>query len=147
MKTTGIRLLLHGKTLRAFVLYLLVSALPAHAAFAAASLRFYGNGSGDIDRVKIPIDDPANSNPGPPADVGATDFTIEFWMKAAAADNPTPAVSCGANQNWQNGNVIVDRDRQGQDRKFGVSVAAGKVVFGVSGDGTGDRTVCGSLNV
>jgi glucose/arabinose dehydrogenase len=68
-------------------------------------------------------------------------------MKAATADNPTPAVSCGANQNWTNGNVILDRDRQGQDRKFGVSVAAGKIVFGVSGDGTGDRTMCGSRNV
>jgi len=142
MKTTGLRI-----PIRAFVLFLFVSALGADSAIGAASLRFYGNGSGDIDRVKIPIDDPSNSNPGPPADVGATDFTIEFWMKAVAADNPTPSVPCGANQNWKNGNLIVDRDRLGQDRKFGVSVAAGKIVFGVSGDGTGDRTICGSRSV
>ncbi len=142
MKTTGLRI-----PIRAFALFLFVSALGADAALGAASLRFYGNGSGDIDRVKIAIDDPSNSNPGPPADVGATDFTIEFWMKAAAADNATPSVSCGANQNWKNGNVILDRDRLGQDRSFGVSVAAGKIVFGVSGDGTGDRTICGSSNV
>jgi hypothetical protein len=58
MKTTGF-----GISLRAFVLLLFVSALGAHAALAAASLRFYGNGSGDIDRVKIPIDDPSDSNP------------------------------------------------------------------------------------
>jgi hypothetical protein len=48
------------------------------------SLRFYGNGTGDIDRVKIRIDDPTNNLPGPPADIGATDFTIEFWVKGNA---------------------------------------------------------------
>jgi len=111
---------------------------------AASSLRFHGNGAGDIDRVKIPIDDPSNSNPGPPADVGATDFTIEFWMNAAAADNTAAAIACGANQDWRHGNVVVDRDRLGLDRKFGISIAGGKLVFGVSGDGTGDLTICGA---
>ncbi|MFY9549540.1 MAG: PQQ-dependent sugar dehydrogenase [Thermoanaerobaculia bacterium] len=132
---------------RAFVLFLFVLGLAPAAAPAAASLRFYGNGSGDIDRVKVAIDDPSNANPGPPADVGATDFTIEFWMKAAGADNTAPAVACGANVNWINGNIVVDRDRFGLDRKFGVSIAGGKLVFGVSGDGTGDRTICGTRNV
>ena len=79
----------------------------------------------DVDRVKIPVDDPADANPGPPADVGAGDFTIEFWMRAAAADNTTPGVSCGANAAWVDGNVVVDRDRAGADRKFGVSIAGG----------------------
>jgi glucose/arabinose dehydrogenase len=125
-------------------LALLLLAAPSRA---ASSLRFHGNGSGDIDRVKIPIDDPANSNPGPPADVGAEDFTIEFWMRAAAAGNPSAPVTCGANVEWRHGNVVVDRDRQGVDRKFGVSVAGGKIVFGVSGDGTGDLTVCGARPV
>src|SRR6266542_2612394 len=85
----------------------LALALPPVAASAASSLRFHGNGTGDLDRIKIPIDDPSNSNPGPPADVGATDFTLEFWMKAAAADNTAAAVACGANANWVNGNVLV----------------------------------------
>src|SRR5262245_40670143 len=142
MKTIGPRI-----PLRACVLSLLVFGMGTAAARGAASLRFYGNGSGGIDRVRIPVDDPANSNPGPPVDVGATDFTIEFWMKAGAAENPTPPAVCGANQNWTNGNVIVDRDRLGADRKFGVSIAAGKIVFGVSGDGTGDRTICGARNL
>src|SRR5262245_12183374 len=53
----------------------------------ATSLRFFGNGVNDIDRVKVRIDDPANSNPGSPADIGATDFTLEFWLKGASADN------------------------------------------------------------
>ena len=121
--------------------------LAADPSRAASSLRFHGNGSGDIDRVKVSIDDPADSNPGPPADVGAEDFTIEFWMRGAAADNASAPVSCGANVEWRHGNVVVDRDRLGLDRKFGVSIAGSKVVFGVSGDATGDLTICGARPV
>jgi hypothetical protein len=98
----------------------------------------------DIDRVKIRIDDPATSLPGPPADIGATDFTIEFWMKGVASQNQAGAVACGANINWIFGNIVIDRDRYNQDRKFGVSVAGGRLVWGVSGAGTGDVTICGS---
>lgn len=114
---------------------------------SGSSLWYHGNGNSDIDRVKIPVDDPGNSNPGPPADVGATDFTIEFWMKAFSGDNTAAAVSCGSNVNWINGNIVVDRDRYNQDRKFGLSIAGGKLVWGVSGDGTGDFTICGTKNV
>jgi len=119
------------------------------AAFASgsSSLRFHGNGRQGADSIRVPIDDPADSRPGPPVDVGATDFTIEFWMRAAAAENTAGSVSCGTNSDWKTGNVLVDRDRSGLDRKFGVSVAGGTVVFGVSGDGTGDRTICGARPV
>ena len=82
------------------------------------SLRYYGNGYGDLDRVKIRIDDPANSNPGPPADVGAEDFTIEWWMKVPSGVNNAPAVTCGANADWVYGNTLIDRDRFGQDSRF-----------------------------
>jgi hypothetical protein len=52
------------------------------------SLRFFGHGVSDIDRVKIPVDDPdLPDDPGPPADVGAGDFTLEFWMRANAGEN------------------------------------------------------------
>jgi glucose/arabinose dehydrogenase len=116
------------------------------------SLRFRGNGSQDIDRVKIRLDDPSDSNDtGPPADVGSDDFTLEFWMKASAADNTAPAQTCGDNINWINGNIIVDRDRFNQGRKFGVSIAGGVIIFGVTGDGSGgganDRTICGTTSV
>jgi concanavalin A-like lectin/glucanase superfamily protein len=117
---------------------------PSRGNFA---LRFFGNGENDIDRVKIPIDNPSNSNPGPPADVGATDFTIEFWMRANAADNLASAVTCGPNINWIFGNIIIDRDRYSQDRKFGLSMAGGQIVFGVSGNGTGNLTICGTSRV
>ncbi len=121
-----------------------LSPQPVHA---GTSLRFHGNGVNDIDRVKIAIDDPANANPGPPADVGATDFTIELWMKASAAENTAAAVACGANINWIYGNILLDRDRYNQDRKFGLSTAGGVLVFGVSGDASGDRTLCGVTDV
>jgi hypothetical protein len=105
------------------------------------SLRFYGTGRQDVDRLKIRLDPPA------PADIGATDFTLEFWIKATADSNRAGPVECGANNHWINGNIVVDRDRFGQDRKFGLSLAAGRVVFGVSGNGTGDRTVCGQTDL
>ena len=112
------------------------------------SLRFYGNGVDDIDRVKIPVDDPSNSNPGPPVDVGATDFTIEFWMKARAAENGAGAVYCGANVNWVLGNIILDRDRWGWGRDFGFSIAGGAFVVGVADESNTDRlSLCGSRNV
>jgi len=113
------------------------------------SLRFYGSGvnAPDQDRVKIQIDDPSNSNPGPPADIGATDFTLEFWMKASASENTAGAITCGANIDWIYGNIVFDRDRYNQDRKFGLSLGNGRFVFGVSGNGTGDFTICGAGSV
>ena len=61
---------------------------------AAQSIRFFGTGSGDIDRVKIPIDDPSTNVPGPPADVGAGDFTIEFWLQSPSNANSAGQVRC-----------------------------------------------------
>lgn len=116
-------------------------------ALGGASLRFHGNGVNDIDRVKIQIDDPTSSDPGPPADVGAADFTLEFWMRAVTVENTSDPVSCGNNINWIFGNIVFDRDRYNQDRKFGLSIAGGRLVWGVSGDGTGDLTICGTTDV
>jgi hypothetical protein len=111
------------------------------------SLSFTGTGTNDIDRVKIRIDDPANALPGPPADIGATDFTLDFWINGNLADNPAAAIQCGANDNWKFGNIVIDRDRYNQDRSYGISFGAGRVAFGVGGDVTGDQTICGTTNV
>jgi hypothetical protein len=127
---------------------LLLATIPPDA--SGSSLRFFGHGvtAPDLDRVKIRIDDPALPiDPGPPVYVGATDFTIEFWMNAKAADNTAGAVTCGFNIDWIFGNILIDRDRFNQDRKYGVSIAGGEVVFGVSGDGTGDATLCSTTQV
>ena len=123
--------------------FLIVSALLT----AQGSIRFFGNGinAPDQDRGKIQIDEVGNNNPGPPADVGATDFTIEFWIKGALADNNSSGVSCGNNENWILGNIVFDRDRYNQNRKFGVSIAGGYIVFGVTGSFA--YTVCSSVQV
>jgi len=119
----------------------------AQALDSGDALRFHGNGVNDIDRVKIRVDDPTTSLPGPAADIGATDFTLEFWLRALPEENLAPAIACGANDNWRHGNVVVDRDRFNQDRAFGFSLAGGVVAFGLRGDGTGALTICGSSNV
>ncbi len=106
------------------------------------SLRFYGNGYGDLDRVKIALDAPAR-----PVDVGATDFTLEWWMKANAADNPSPACTPGADT-WIYGNILFDRDVYGPGDygDFGVSLAGGVIAFGTS-NGTSAFTLCGTRTV
>ena len=132
----------------------LATTIPASTPTASApsaaghALRFFGTGRDQVDRVKIRLDDPATDLPGPPADTGATDFTIEWWMRADPGENLAPPVECGqGNVNWIFGNIVFDRDRYNQDRKFGISLVGGRVVFGVSGDGSGDATLCGDVVV
>jgi len=111
------------------------------------ALRFFGNGVDDIDRVKIRVDDPATVEPGPPVDVGATDFTIEFWMRALAGENAAGSITCGATNLWITGNIIIDRDRFHANRAYGISLAGGRLAFGVDGPGTGSWTICGATRV
>lgn len=120
-----------------------VSAVPTPGQAAGHALRFNGTGNGDVDRVKIRLDDPSSTLPGPAADVGAADFTVELWLKTAPGNNAA-AVTCGANLAWMSGNIVIDRSRFNQDRGFGVSIAGGRLVFGVSGEGTGYLTLCGT---
>jgi hypothetical protein len=124
----------------------LIGLAPAAPA-RAASLRFHGNGVNDIDRVKIRIDDPATVAPGPPADIGDTDFTIEFWIKGSIGENPAEPQACGSELAWIYGNIVLDRDRYLQDRKFGLSLAAGIPIFGVSPEGVGGASICGAASI
>jgi len=110
------------------------------------SLRFFGNGVDQIDRVKIRIDDPTDSQHGPPADIGATSFTIELWLKTSSG-NSAAAIDCGWNINWINGNIVVDRDRYAQGRKFGLSLGAGVIAWGVTNGSGTSRTVCGDTDL
>lgn len=106
-------------------------------------LRFFGNGTGDIDRVKIPID-----NPSTPADVGNS-FTIEFQIRAKAADNPKGvSVASGPNDDWTLGHIIVDRDvfGNGDYGDYGISLAGGRIAFGVN-NGTNSYTLKGNINI
>jgi hypothetical protein len=111
-----------------------VTAIPGNA----SSLRFFGgSSSGDVDRVKISLDAPAT-----PVDVGASDFTVEFFMRTASGNN----ASAGCNQNgWTAGNIIIDRDRFGNSRDYGVSLGDGRIAFGVTGANVNDQdTLCGT---
>lgn len=122
----------------------------AGPAGAASSLRFHGNGEGDIDRVKIALDDPfdADDEPGPPVDVGTGELTIEWWMKGFLAENAAPPVACGTNGDWIRGNIVLDRDRwQPGGRDWGVSLGAGRVVFGLENEASQAATFCGVTSV
>lgn len=125
---------------------LILSVFVTAAGAEASSLRFFGNGDNDIDRVKIRVDDPTNNLPGPPADIGASDFTIELWLKATT-ENSAGALSCGFNYSWINGNVVVDRDRFNQGRTFGISLGAGRVAFAVQNASNESRTLCGTTDL
>ena len=108
------------------------------------SLRFFGTGGG-IDRVEIPID------PQVPADVGVGDFTIDFWLRAApraAGGRPLPMDCSPGRDNWQAGEIVLDRDRMGggDHGDFGVAIFHGGVAFGVS-QGTTGTGVCGIIPV
>ncbi len=120
---------------------LLVLLLPERA--STTSLRVFGNGAGDIDRVKVKIDSPAR-----PADVGATDFTLEWWMRAVPGENASDDVTCDANDGWVTGNILFDRDvyGSGEHGDFGVSLTGGRIAFGVS-VGSSGNTICGTTSV
>jgi hypothetical protein len=107
------------------------------------ALRFYGTGANQIDRVKIPL-----GNPSRPVNVGNGDFTLEFWMKANAADNRTGYRCSSANDDWINGHVLIDRDVYfaGAFGDYGISLGNGRLAFGVN-NGADGATLCGKINV
>ncbi|MEM8817766.1 MAG: LamG-like jellyroll fold domain-containing protein [Pseudomonadota bacterium] len=110
------------------------------------ALRLNGGGSNDDGRAKILIDNVGFDEPGPRIDVGAEDFTIEFRLRGSADDNGHALEECQPNA-WIYGNIVVDRDRYGQGRAFGISVLNGKIAFGVSSPGGEDFTICGETVV
>lgn len=106
------------------------------------SLRFFGTGSGGIDRVEIAVD------PQVPADVGAGDFTIDFWVRTSSL-NFTWAATCSTGASgWRSGNVTIDRDRMSNSDygDFGIAITRGGVAFGISKGATG-AGLCGTANV
>ena len=116
----------------------------AQAQGANYALRLYGNGidAPGLDRVRIPIDAPAR-----PADIGATDFTIEFWMKATPGEN-NGAATCGANDGWITANTVIDRDifGAGDYGDFGIAVSGNVIACGVSVGASG-TTLCSTRTV
>jgi hypothetical protein len=119
---------------------LIVASVSAQS--AGYSLRFYGNGTGDIDRVKIPVDPPTS------ADISGS-FTIEFFIRVNAGENRSGACTTGE-AGWTNGNIILDRDifGSGDNGDYGISLfgQSGVIAFGVTRNTSGD-TICGTRNV
>jgi hypothetical protein len=141
-RTTSIKLL---TSLGCLLLAVISLVLPqTGAAQGGASLRFYGNGVSDIDRVEIPL-----GNPSRPVNVGG-DFTLEFWLKAAA-DN-SGQTSCGTPDGWITGNTVIDRDIFGELEygDYGLSLhrsgTTRRIAFGVR-NANGGATVCGAINI
>jgi glucose/arabinose dehydrogenase len=119
--------------------------VPSSTAVGGGSLHFNGNGTGDIDRVKIKLDAPAR-----PIDVGG-DMTLEFWMKTAAGAGNGSGACVAGGDNWINGNIIVDRDvfmTGGDHGDYGISLfgTGGRLAFGVAVGASGN-TICGITNV
>ncbi len=105
------------------------------------SLRFHGNPTAEVDRVKVPID------PQVAADLGG-DLTVEFWLKTEPGANP--ATSCQAGSDgWTYGNVILDRDVFGDRRLRRVRRVALAADASPSASAAADaqQTICGLIDV
>jgi hypothetical protein len=109
------------------------------------SLRFYGHGTGNIDRVRIALGNPSLARP---VNVGNGDFTIEFWMKAAEGSNANGHQCTAQSESWTNSHLVIDRDVlfAGDYGDYGIGLASGRLAFGVHNGQTG-ITLCGTANV
>lgn len=112
---------------------------------AAYALRFYGNGTSNIDRVRIPLDTGGTSTA---ADVGAGDATYETWIKFDRADNTADITGGG---DARNSNIFFDRDIWGHPRGWVMGLTrSGSNTFvcwgcaDISGNWT---TIIGNTNV
>ncbi|MFV9507650.1 MAG: LamG-like jellyroll fold domain-containing protein, partial [Oscillochloridaceae bacterium umkhey_bin13] len=112
-----------------------------------SSLQFFGTGQLDADRVKIPLGPISGRRitSSYPINVG-NDFTIEFWMRANAANNT--ADPCGSgNVGWYYGNIMIDRDVFGDDvGDYGIAIRGNRIIFGVN-NGNSEANLCGNLQV
>ena len=71
------------------------------------------------------------------------DLTYEIWIRpsSTAADN-NASTSAGANNNWINSNIFLDRDLYNTLPAHGAGLSAGQITFGVS-TSSGERTIIG----
>jgi hypothetical protein len=120
-----------------------------HSDINAYSLRFTGTpGDGPlVNRVEFSLVDPRYPDNRLPINVGADDFTIEWWMKTAPGDNSSGLVSCGKNQNWKQGNIIFDRSRAEAGSQYGISIARSRLVFGITTSEGESLSLCGSTSI
>lgn len=106
------------------------------------SLRFYGVNSGDTGRAYIELDNPSD----PPIDIGAGDFTVEFYMNCLYADNTTSNTS-----DARYANIIVDHDVYDQPEGWVIGVTRNGSnlvpIIGVANTGLTWASIIGTTNV
>ncbi|RRR65662.1 MAG: LamG domain-containing protein, partial [Candidatus Viridilinea halotolerans] len=121
----------------------------APLANSGSALRLFGSSSNDRDRIKIPLGTISSGQltSSYPVNV-ATDFTIEFWMRADATNNAAdPCDSGSGNVGWYYGNILVDRDIFGEnDGDYGIALRGGRIIFGVN-NGNRETNLCGNIHV
>jgi hypothetical protein len=120
----------------------------------ANSIEFFGTSYDPVrpyDRVKILLDQ--SGQPPRPANIGATDVTIEFWIKGNAADHVYSAPDrCGNNgSGWIGAHILIDQDVAGgpSNGAWGVSLGGGNGVlaFGARSSQGAGVTLCTTTNV
>lgn len=131
--------------LRALCLICVGSIVFTACAVSAQSLRFFGHGGSPGDQFVFPDRVKIDRTPPSSANVGQADFTVEFWMRAEASDNPNTA-SCGGGNDWVNSNIIIDADRFNQNRAWGIGLLNSAIVFGIIDEFGNVLTLCGSTN-
>ena len=144
------------------VLFILFFLINQQSQAQKYSLRFYGTWLNDGGRIKIPLDKPNRV-----IDVGAVDFTIEFWMRTSqkpAEGFPNTGVLREGSHNSSisagtiSGNFIFDRDifATGDYGKYWISMGRLdkdsahpdylRIGFGIDKGGNG-YTIVGKTNV
>jgi hypothetical protein len=89
-------------------------------------------------RIEFPI-------VGNKLNIGATDFTIEFWMKVPAGVINIPV---GGGNGWIWGNIILDRDIHGNyPEGFGISLYDGNIRFGTGPNPDANTIETSGVNV
>jgi hypothetical protein len=120
------------------------AALPAFAATTTYQAESF-DGHTASGHFEVAVGSLSAPRHGPPLDVGATDFTIEMWLRASRADNAASGAHAADDQSWRDGNVVLDRSREAGAGAYGVSVSSGRVAFGTST--SKDVTIVGTANV
>jgi hypothetical protein len=116
---------------------------------AGHALRFRGlpEDGQEANRLQIPAGDVTEGAAAAPVNVGDGDFTIEWWLKALPSDNQASPVNCGPAADWIYGNILLDHFRPGRQPGYGVSLAGGAPVFGVTGRNGRSLTICAGAPV
>jgi hypothetical protein len=68
-------------------------------------------------------------------------------MKTAAGENSSGPVPCGDNQSWRQANILIDRSQSGTGSQFGVAIARGRLVLGITSADGKSLTLCGNSSV